>query len=324
MLVCVFYKLHLQKMIRFDCLRQRGFCEKWCQWIEKVVTCGTLSVKVNDKVGAYFKCGKGVRQGDPLSPFLFNIAADTLAKMVTLAQENGLIEGLVLDYIPKGVAILQYTDDTIICLKDSRENAQNMKLLLYLYENMSGLKINFDKSEVIMVSQDPQKTLYFSETFNCAVGDWPIKYLGVPVSGSRIKVANWLPLDEKLLKRLDGWKGGALSMGGRLTLINSSLSSIPTYNMSLYLLPKIIVKRMDRTRKIFFWQAGALKKIPSSQMAENLPPKKKRGPGSSGLEKNEPKPAVQMVVEVGKGRRPMANNSGAEIHEEGLYVSATS
>ena len=259
MLVCVFYKLHLQKMIRFDCLRQRGFCEKWCQWIEKVVTCVTLSVKVKDKVGAYFKCGKGVRQGEPLSPFLFNIAADTLAKMVTLAQENGLIEGLVPDYIPKGVAILQYTDDTIICLKDSRENAQNMKLLLYLYENMSGLKINFDKSEVIMVSQDPQKTLYFSETFNCAVGDWPIKYLGVPVSGSRIKVANWLPLDEKLLKRLDGWKGGALSMGGRLTLINSSLSSIPTYNMSLYLLPKTIVKRMDRTR-IFFWQVGALKK----------------------------------------------------------------
>ena len=48
----------------FDCLRQRGFCEKWCQWIEKVVTCVTLSVKVNDKVGAYFKCGKGVRQGN--------------------------------------------------------------------------------------------------------------------------------------------------------------------------------------------------------------------------------------------------------------------
>ena len=59
-------------------------------------------------------------------------------------------------------------------------------------------------------------------------------------------------------------------------------------------------------------------------MAENLPPKKKRGPRNSGTEENEPKPAVQMVVEVGKGRRPMANNSGTEIHEEGLCVSATS
>ena len=177
----------------FECLKQRGFCEKWCHWIEKVVTCGTLSVKVNDKVGAYSKCGKGVRQGGPLSPFLFNIAADTLAKMVNMAQGNDLIEGLVPEYVHKGVAILQYADDTIICLKESLDNARNMKLLLYLYENMSGLKINFTKSEVILISQDEQKALQYSNLFNCAVGTWPIKYLGVPVSSSRIRVKEWLP-----------------------------------------------------------------------------------------------------------------------------------
>ena len=163
-------------------------------------------MKVNDKVGAYFKCGKGVRQGGPLSPFLFNIAADTLAKMVNMAQGNDLIEGLVPEYVHKGVAILQYADDTIICLKESLDNARNMKLLLYLYENMSGLKINFTKSEVILISQDEQKALQYSNLFNCAVGTWPIKYLGVPVSSSRIRVKEWLPLDEKMLKRLDGWK----------------------------------------------------------------------------------------------------------------------
>jgi len=209
-------------------------------------------VKVNDKVGAYFKCGKGVRQGDPLSPFLFNIAANTLAKMVNMAQGNDLIEGLVPEYVHKGVAILQYADDTIICLKESLDNARNMKLLLYLYENMSGLKINFTKSEVILISQDEQKALQYSNLFNCAVGTWPIKYLGVPVSSSRIRVKEWLPLDEKMLKRLDGWKGGALSMGGHLTLLNSSLSSIPTYSMSIYMFPKTVIKRMDRTRKQFF------------------------------------------------------------------------
>ena len=84
-----------------------------------------------------------MRQGDPLSPFLFNIAADTLAKMVSLAQKNKLIQGLVPEYIEDGVTILQYADDTILCLKDDREQASNLKLLLYLYEAMSGLKINF-------------------------------------------------------------------------------------------------------------------------------------------------------------------------------------
>jgi hypothetical protein len=77
-----------------------------------VMTSGTLSVKVNNTCGNYFKSGKGVRQGDPLSPFLFNIAADTLAKIICLAQKNKLIEGLVPAYIENGVAILQYADDT--------------------------------------------------------------------------------------------------------------------------------------------------------------------------------------------------------------------
>jgi hypothetical protein len=113
---------------------------------------GTLSVKVNDRLGAYFKSEKGVRQGDPLSPLLFNIAVDALAKMMLLGQENGLIKGLVPEYIPNGVALLQYADDTILCIQDDLEMAQKLKWLLYLYESMSGLKINFNKSEVIMIS----------------------------------------------------------------------------------------------------------------------------------------------------------------------------
>lgn len=56
----------------FACLQQRGFDKKWCDWIRQVVTGGTVSVKVNDKIGSYIKSFKGVRQGDPLSPILFN------------------------------------------------------------------------------------------------------------------------------------------------------------------------------------------------------------------------------------------------------------
>jgi hypothetical protein len=71
--------------------------------------------------------------------------ADCLARMVRQAQQNGLLCGLTDNLIPKEVAILQYADDTIIYLKDDLEMASNMKLLLYLYEVMSGLKINFSK-----------------------------------------------------------------------------------------------------------------------------------------------------------------------------------
>lgn len=66
----------------------------------------TVSVKVNNTIGSYFKSRNGVRQGDPLSPFLFNTAADTLAKMISMAQKNNLIKGLVPDFIDNGVAVL--------------------------------------------------------------------------------------------------------------------------------------------------------------------------------------------------------------------------
>ena len=138
----------------FDCLHLWGFCDTWINWIKTVVTGGTVCVKLNNIEGPYFVSHKGVRQGDPLSPILFNFVADCLARMVKMAQHNGLLCGLAENLIPKGVAILQYADDTIICLKNDVEKARNMKLLLYLNEVMSGLKINFGKSEVILVNGD--------------------------------------------------------------------------------------------------------------------------------------------------------------------------
>jgi mannosylglycoprotein endo-beta-mannosidase len=135
-----------------------------------------------------------------------------------------------------------------------------MKILLYIYEKMSGLKINFNKSEIIMISSDEQKAISYSDMLNCATGTWPIKYLGVLVSRSRLHVTDWMALNEKIMKRLDGWQCASLSYGGKLILLNDCLSSIPTYAMSMYMLLKTVVKKMDATRKRFFWQGNIVKK----------------------------------------------------------------
>lgn len=82
-----------------------------------MVTGGTVSVKLNDMIGPYIKSFKGVRQGDPLSPILFNFVADGLTRMILKAQSNNLFCGLINHIIDKGVAVLQYADDTIICLE---------------------------------------------------------------------------------------------------------------------------------------------------------------------------------------------------------------
>lgn len=172
-----------------------------------MVSGGTVSVKVNSKIGTYIKSHKGVRQGDPLSPILFNFVADCLTRMVHKAQQNGLITGLISHIIPNGVAILQYADDTIVFLKHDCEGALHMKFLLYLFEMIARLKINFNKSEIFMINDQGSWGQYYAEMFNCQVEVFPIKYLGVPVSPSRLKVGDWLPLIDKSQKRLDIWKG---------------------------------------------------------------------------------------------------------------------
>lgn len=174
-----------------------------------------------------------------MSPLLFNLAADCLAKMVQTAQQNGDSR-----IYPHGLAILRYADDTIICVEDDAETTQNMKIRLYIYGKMSGLKINFDKSELLMTYVDDEKIIMYADLFNCAVGQWPIKYLGVPVAGSRLHVKDWVMLHEKILKKLAGWQCSSLFAGGKLILIDACLSNIPAYAMSMYLIPKTVVKKI--------------------------------------------------------------------------------
>ena len=91
---------------------------------------------------------KGVKQGDPLSPLLFNIIVDMLAILISRVKENGQISGMVPHLVDDRLLVLQYADDTIIFMENNFDQAINMNLLLCAFEQLSGLKINFHKSEL--------------------------------------------------------------------------------------------------------------------------------------------------------------------------------
>ena len=127
----------------------KGFSFKWCEWIASFIQGGHVGIKVNDQIGNNFQTFKGLRQGDPLSP----IVADMLALLIKRAKEVGLLNGVVPHLVDDGLSILRYADDTIIFLEHDLQQANNLKLILSIFEKLSVLKINFHKSELFCFGQ---------------------------------------------------------------------------------------------------------------------------------------------------------------------------
>jgi hypothetical protein len=114
--------------------------------------------------------------------------ADYLTMMALKSQQNNLITDSIDHLIPTRIVILQYADESMMCLENNLEKAKNVKLLLYMFEKMSGLKINFDKSEVLLIGRDNELSLAYVEIFNCNIKLFRLKYLGVPISAGRLHV----------------------------------------------------------------------------------------------------------------------------------------
>jgi len=162
-------------------LRMKGFSPVLCEWISKVMSRGSVAVKVNDNLGHYFQTRKGVRQGDPLSSILFNIVVDMLAILISRAKEAEQIHGVVPHLIDEGLSVLQYADDTVIFMDNDLERAKNMKLLLCAFEQLSGVKINFHKSELFCYGAANANQLEYTQIFGCNVGSFSFRYLGIPM-----------------------------------------------------------------------------------------------------------------------------------------------
>jgi hypothetical protein len=183
-----------------------------------------------------------------------------LAIIIERAKLDGQIEGVVPHLVDGGLSILQYADDTILFMDHDLDKARNLKLILSAFEQLSGLKINFHKSELFCFGEAKDDANLYAELFGCGLGCFPISYLGIPVHYRRLTLAEWKIVEERLQKRLSSWKGKLLSLGGRLVLINSVLTNMVLYMISFFQLPKGVLHRLDYFRSRFFWQGDNEKK----------------------------------------------------------------
>jgi hypothetical protein len=148
----------------------KEFSQTWCKWVEAFTQNGHVGIKINDQIRKKFVTKKELRQGDLLSPILFNIVIDMLTIIIKRAKLNGQIDMVVPHLVDNGLSILQYADDTLIFLDDNLDNAKNLKLLLCSFEQLSGLKINFHKSDIFCFGDARNSENIYSQLFGCQIG----------------------------------------------------------------------------------------------------------------------------------------------------------
>ncbi|XP_026399408.1 uncharacterized protein LOC113295273 [Papaver somniferum] len=181
---------------------------------------------------------------------------EALSFMIKQAQDNGLISGF---QVAEGSTVVSIADDTQIFLDVDTSHVENLRILLLSFEQLTGLKINFAKSEIFGVGYTGD-IAQFSSILGCYNSVLPTKYLGLPMGDKSGGVAKWEMVIEKFIKYLAGWKKTTLNRAGKIALINSVFASLPVYYMSLFFMPASVAKKLGKIMSNFLWNDNKGKK----------------------------------------------------------------
>ncbi|RVX06988.1 LINE-1 retrotransposable element ORF2 protein [Vitis vinifera] len=222
----------------------------------------SFSILVNGMPAGYFSNSRGLRQGDPLSPYLFMLGMEVLSAMLRRAIDGGFTSGCNIQGrggMEINVSHLLFADDTIIFCEARQDHITYLSWILVWFEAASGLRINLAKSEVIPVGEVEDIEMLAVE-LGCKVGTLPSVYLGLPLGAKHKAMAMWDGVEARMRRRLALWKRQYLSKGGRITLIKSTLASMPIYQLSLFRMPKLVVKRLEKLQRDFLWGGGSMER----------------------------------------------------------------
>lgn len=235
-------------------LSKFGFSSQFTDLILECISTTKLSLLLNGSPFGYFSHGRGLRQGDPMSSTLFTIFSDLLSRLLTRAEQNGLISGVKLSRLSPKVTHLMYADDLVIYTKATPEEATHVSHCLRHYCHWTGQAINWHKSAIHFSSNTP--TLARTEichTMGIQECQHKETYLGHPFCKFKSKSKVYKVVLEKMENKISGWKKRALSMAGHTVLIKSMVQAVPLHVMQSFLLSHALLKKMDRRIKNFFW-----------------------------------------------------------------------
>ncbi|GKE19904.1 RNA-directed DNA polymerase, eukaryota [Tanacetum coccineum] len=234
-----------------DVLEAFGFGSVWCNWIRGILYSSKASILVNGSPTKEFSCYRGLKQGDPLAPYLFILVMESLHLSFSRVVEEDLFKGIQL---PRSISIshLFYADDAMFIGEWSDNNLKGITNILKCFFLASGLQINVHKCQLLGVGVPNNVVQQAADSIGCSILNNQFRYLGVMVGDNMSRLKAWDDIILKIKSRLSKWKVKTLSIGGRLTLLKSVLGASPIYAMSIFTVPRGVLKALESIRNRFF------------------------------------------------------------------------
>uniref|UniRef100_A0A803PB82 Reverse transcriptase domain-containing protein n=1 Tax=Cannabis sativa TaxID=3483 RepID=A0A803PB82_CANSA len=235
-------------------LKANGFSDKATMLLMACISSVSFSILLNGAPLAPFNPNRGLRQGDPLSPFIFILCSEVLSKLIGKAEADKKLKGIRVSRNATAISHLLYADDAIFYCQASEANATCLMEVFEKYEAWSGQRINKSKSGILFSPNTCERkkgeimAIMSMEKLRAKE-----KYLGNPFFFTGRRTKDFQFLKQKVLNRIDGWKAKCLSQAARTTLVSSVLQSIPTYFMSTSLVPKSTCEELDKHVARFWW-----------------------------------------------------------------------
>jgi hypothetical protein len=257
------YKLDLSKAydrVDWDFLKKAmqrlGFAPRWVNWIMACVTTVSYKVKFNGTLLDSFSPSRGLRQGDPLSPFLFLFVADGLSALLQKEVENQTIEPVKICRRAPGISHLLFADDTLLFFKAKQEQAHKVKEVLEKYANSTGQLINPSKCSIMFGASCPGEVREEVKAILQVVQEsFETKYLGLPTPEGRMNKGKFQSLQAKLAKSLVEWDDTHKSQAAKETLIKAVAQALTTYVMGIFKLPYGLCDELTKLIRDYWWGA---------------------------------------------------------------------